>query len=79
MGVFALEAFNTAFTIHEFLLAGIERMAVRADFHVNLVHGGAGLEGVATGAFHGRFDIVRMDAFFHDHSPEMPRLGAAKG
>ena len=43
-------------------------MAFRADFKVDLRFRRAGLKSFATGAFHDRVDIVRMDIRFHQAS-----------
>src|SRR5215831_6777769 len=66
--VFSLESFDTAGRIDEFLLAGKERMAFRADFKMDFRFRRAGLKSFATGAFHDRVDIVRMDIRFHQAS-----------
>jgi hypothetical protein len=52
--------------VDDFLLAGIKRMAVRADFHMQiLADSGAGFESVAAAADHVDFSILRMDVRFH--------------
>ena len=67
LGVLALEALDAAGGIHQFLLAGEKRMAVRADFDADelALEGGTRLEGVAAGAMHGDFVVVGMNARFH--------------
>lgn len=61
-----LEAIDTAADVNQLLLAGIERMALGADFNAQLLLGGTGDEGVAANASHGRLLILRMDTFLHD-------------
>src|SRR5579859_278253 len=52
--------------VHDLLLAGEERVAAGAHFHVQVMaQGRAGLEGVAAAAGHGDGFVVRMDAGFH--------------
>src|SRR5262252_8726685 len=63
--VFSLESFDTAGSVHQFLLACEKGMAFRADFEVNLRFRRARLEGFAAGALHDRIDVVRMDICFH--------------
>jgi hypothetical protein len=68
VGVFLLEALDAAGGVHEFLLAGEERMAARADFHAQHLafDGRASLEGVATGAMHRDGMIVGMNTGLHE-------------
>ena len=48
------------------MLAGVERMAGRADFDVQrLGIGRAGAEGMTTAAGHGDFLVLGMDGGFH--------------
>lgn len=68
--VFLFEFIDSAGGIHEFLFAGIERMAYRADFHVDIRLRRAGRELVAATAFDFGFRVFWMDAFFHfSHTP----------
>jgi hypothetical protein len=66
--VFLLEALDTAGGVDEFLLAGEERMAARADFDAQhlALHSRASLEGVAAGAMHRYGMIVRVNTGFHE-------------
>src|SRR5215467_14162226 len=66
--VLSLESLDTAGRIDQFLLAGKERMAFRADFKMDFRFRRAGLKGFAAGAFHDRIDVVRMDICFHQAS-----------
>ena len=53
--------------IHDFLLAGKERVAGGTDFHVQLLtQGGTGREFVAATADHFDFGVFRMNIRFHD-------------
>ncbi len=67
VGVLLGEALDAAGGVHEFLLAGEEGVAIRADFdaqHVAL-DGRARLERMATGAVHGHGMIIGMNTGFH--------------
>src|SRR5215469_2852719 len=68
VGVLLGEALDAARRVHQLLLTGVKRVAVRADFdaqHVAL-DGGAGLKRIAAGAVHGHGMIVGMNTGFHD-------------
>ncbi len=67
--VFLLETFDSARGIDEFLLAGIERVAHRADFRVYFGRGAAGLEGISAAAMNDDFIVFRMYVLFHDKAP----------
>ena len=60
-----VEPINTSTGVNQLLLAGIERVALGADFNTDLLLGGAGGEGVAASATDGGLLVLRMDAFFH--------------
>ncbi len=68
VGVLLLEALDTAGGVHEFLLTGEERMAVRANFDAQHLafDGRASLKGVATGAMHRHWMIVGMNTGLHE-------------
>lgn len=56
--------------VHDFLLTGIKRVAVRADFHMQiLADSGAGLEGMAATADHVNFSVLWVDIRFHVRLP----------
>jgi hypothetical protein len=65
--VLAAEFLDTARGVHDLLGAGVERMALGADFDVQsrLADGGAGVEFVATAASHFDFSVCRMDIGSH--------------
>ena len=59
------KAIDAAFGVDQFLAAGEERVAVRADVEVEIFAGRTGLPRRAAGAVHGRFEIFRMDIRLH--------------
>jgi hypothetical protein len=64
--VLLVELLNAASSIHNLLGAGVERVALGANFNVQrLVHGGLGLELVATAASYGDLGILRVNVGFH--------------
>src|SRR5581483_8654107 len=66
LGVLAAEALDAARGIQKFLLAGEERMAVGADFYVDVAPmGGAGSERMAACALHANLVIIGMNGCFH--------------
>jgi hypothetical protein len=67
--VFALEALDPAGRIDQPMLAGVKRMAVRADLDVNLGLRRTRLESVAACAGHHAATILRMDSSFHRFVP----------
>src|SRR5579864_666403 len=66
LGILAAEALHAAGGVHQLLLAGEERMAVRADFYADIaLMGRPGHEGIPAGAMHTDFVIRRVDSCFH--------------
>lgn len=63
--VFLSELFYSAGGVDEFLLAGKERMAIRANFHMDIAHRGTGFDHMATGTSDRRRLIFRMDTCLH--------------
>ena len=59
-----VEALNTSAGVHQLLLASVERMALGANFDVDLRLGGTSLDDVAAGAGEGAVNVVRMDTRF---------------
>ena len=60
-----VETINTSTGVNQLLLAGIERVALGADFNSDVLLGGTGRKDVATSATdHGLF-VSGMDAFLH--------------
>jgi MacB-like periplasmic core domain len=66
LGVLAAEALHAAGGVHQFLLAGEERMATRADFHADVaLMGRAGHKVITARTVHTNFVIRRMNSCFH--------------
>jgi len=63
--VFFLEFFHASRRVDDFLLAGHERMAVGADFDLDVFFGGACFNHIAANARDGRRFVVRMNPCFH--------------
>ena len=63
--VLTIELIDTASGGSGLLLAGVERMALGADLHMDLLLRRAGYEFVAAVANHLRLIILRMNSFFH--------------
>ena len=60
-----VETVNTSTGVNQLLLAGIERVALGADFNLDVLLGGTGRKDVATSTTDGGLFVVRMDAFSH--------------
>jgi hypothetical protein len=73
--VLFLEAFDSACGIDVFLLAGIERMAGRADFCVDFLGGAERLEGISAPATHRHLMVSRMNIFLHIKTPTNLKTG----
>lgn len=65
--VFLAEAFHTSGGIYNLLFSGIERVAVGADFHLQIAAGRPGLDLVAAAAGDGYFLIFGMYTFLHNN------------
>ena len=67
LAVTCFELSDPAAGIKNLLLAGVERVALRADIGMNaaVLRGAAGGEGTATGACHRGFGIRRVNICFH--------------
>ena len=74
LGKTALEALDAATGIDQLLLAGVEGMALAADFDVDLRLGVTGVNHVAAGTSDGAVHIVRMDALLHWLNSPLSRL-----
>ena len=74
--VLAAEALDAACRIHQLLLAGEERMAIRADFYVNIaLMGRTGREVVTARANNPNFVIVWMNTLlWHDSIKPFPAI-----
>jgi len=63
--VFLLKALDATRRVNQLLFAGEERMAIRADFDVNVFLGRTRRPGGAAGANDMTFDVFWMNSFFH--------------
>ena len=60
-----VETVNTSTGVNQLLLAGIERVALGANFNTDILLGRTGGKDVATGAADSGLLVVGMDAFLH--------------
>ena len=60
-----VEAINTSTSVNQLLLAGIERVTLGADFDLDVLLGGAGLDHFAARTTNSGLVVVGMDAFLH--------------
>jgi hypothetical protein len=75
-GVLLAELVDAAAGVDDLLLARIERMAVRADFDLQVVtEGRARMEGVPAAAGHRDLFVFGMDCVFHGLPTPVRRLG----
>ena len=65
--VLLVELVNTTAGINELLLAGVERMALGADFNGDALTGRTGLDGCAACALYNGGLVIRMDTLFHNY------------
>ena len=63
--VFLVELINTTAGIYEFLLAGIERVALGADLNGDVLLGGACLNDGTASTFYSGLLVVGMYSFLH--------------
>jgi hypothetical protein len=69
-GILLAEFVDPARSIENLLLAGIERVAARTDFDLEIMtNGRARLEAVATAADDVDFGVVGMNCCFHENHP----------
>ena len=61
-----VEALNTSAAVNEFLAAGVEGVALGADFNLELALYGTALEGFTACATDDAFAVGRMDVLFHN-------------
>ena len=64
--VFLVETVNTSTGVNKLLLAGVEGMALRADFNLDVLLCGTGCENVATGTADRSLFVLGMDTFLHE-------------
>ena len=60
-----LEAINTSATVYQLLAAGIKRMALGANFHLEFAFYGPGGKRLAAGTAHYGLTVSGMDVFPH--------------
>ena len=60
-----VEPINTSTGVNQLLLAGIERVALGADFNSDVLLSGTGRKDVATGTANGSLFVIGMDTFLH--------------
>ena len=60
-----VEAVNASTGVNQLLLAGIERVALGADFHTNVLLGRTSGKDIAAGAADGGLFVLGMDTFLH--------------
>ena len=60
-----VEAVNASAGVNQLLLAGIERVALGANFDLDVLLGGAGLNDFAASTTDRRLFVFRMDTFLH--------------
>ena len=60
-----LESLDAAGRIDKLLLAGKERVAIRANFGMDRLCGAASLKCISAAAVHHHFFVFRMYSFFH--------------
>ena len=60
-----VEAINTSTGVNQLLLAGIERVALGADFHLNVLLGGTGSKDITASAADGSLFVIGMETFLH--------------
>ena len=72
------ESFNPSGSVNKLLLAGKERMALGANFHLQLLLGGTSLKRLTAYATDDCLAILGMDFLFHAVSPllRMPVSGS---
>ena len=64
-----VEALNTSAGVNQLLLTSVERMALGANFDVDLRLGGTSLDDVTASAGDGAVNVIRMDTLLHSFSP----------
>ena len=64
-----VEALNTSAAVNQLLLTSVERMALGANFDVDLRLSGTSLDDVTASAGDGAVNVIRMDTLLHSFSP----------
>ena len=60
-----VETVNTSTGVNQLLLAGIERVALGANFDLDVLLRGTGLNDLTARASNRRLFVLRMDSFLH--------------
>ena len=60
-----VESVNTSTGVNQLLLAGIERVALRADFNLDVLLGRASGKDVTASTTNGSLFVVGVDTFLH--------------
>ena len=60
-----VEAINTSTGVNQLLLAGIERVALGADFNLNVLLGRTSGKDIAASAADGSLFVLGMETFLH--------------
>ena len=60
-----VETINTSTGVNQLLLAGVERVALGADFNSDVLLGGTGSKHVATGTANRGLFVLGMESFLH--------------
>ena len=60
-----VESVNTSTGVNQLLLAGIERVALGADFNLDVLLGGTSLDDVTTSATDCSLFVIGVDTFLH--------------
>ena len=60
-----VEPINASTSVNQLLLAGVERVALGADFNSDVLLGGTGRKDVATSATDRSLFVIGMDTFLH--------------
>ena len=75
--VASVELLDTTSGVDNLLLTSVERVASRADFNLQVLGGGLGLDHIATGAMNLAKLIIGMNTFLHKRCP--PTLSSSAG
>jgi len=80
LGVLAAEALDAAGSVHQLLLAGKKRVAIRADFHVDIaLMGRTSRKRMPARAQHAYFVICRVNGCLHGFSKSCSEPFDSKG
>ena len=60
-----IEPINASTSVNQLLLAGVERVALGADFNANVLLGRTSGKDIAAGTANGSLFVIGMDTFLH--------------